>query len=474
MEYIKEYNIFNSLRNRLRKEKKKEDQKVVPKKDLFIKFSSATKSVSRNADKDYVVITTHGYNNEKEAIIGKNDDLRIEYLNYKIEGNDDYRISSWPWVMSSEGWTQIDLLCQSLEGHIIKLGIHKGVNVYIEDKNINGKVDGIYTGVFAQFSFSDDIKKGTVSKILQINGNDGRKYFRLPSQVNVIKEGAEVNLSLEFKDIIEDYLLEITESDKFIVKITPIEDQFAIVYYVEINFKNDIDLDSATFFLRNINTLKKRLDIIEKCDMSIEDLTKKGIKIKVSKQPVKENFLIKEYAFWNKDNKLGDKILKSLYLVKPKDIEYQYVSAGYSGGPKYTFNLKDFNIVCQRQSDEHDNFLQGYSVIVDGVELDISGNQARKILNKIKEIYESPKREDDDFIKKDLNIALENNEQKECEMCGEAIFGDQDVCDDCKKSQIEIETPKEKKVSFVNTVPAYPKSQQIYYESLKYGGTKRT
>ena len=173
---------------------------------------------------------------------------------------------------------------------------------------------------------------------------------------------------------------------------------------------------------------------------------------------------IKEFAFWNKDDKLGDKILKNLNLLKPEDIRYEYISGGYSGGPKYDFDLSGFHIICKRVSDEHMNFLQGYSLTVDGVELDISAVQSRKIMKKVKEIYEKPAKDDEDFIKKDLSITLEGSQS--CEMCGGIVYDDESICDDCVSSEIEIEQPKEKKEVFIDQMPSYPRSQQIYYESV--------
>lgn len=179
---------------------------------------------------------------------------------------------------------------------------------------------------------------------------------------------------------------------------------------------------------------------------------------------------IKEYAFWNKDNKLGDKILRNLSLLNPEDITYEYVSRGYSGGPKYTFHLKDFLIICKRESDEHDNFLQGYSVIVDGVKLDISGIQARKILKKVKEIYERPKKEDDEYIRKDLDISLESKmEEGLCDMCGDPVYDDNRLCLDCREGRDEIKVevePKKQNVYIPN--PGHGtiikgQSQNIYY-----------
>lgn len=462
MEYIKEYGIFDFF-------KKKKGQVAERVKDIFVRFNKSY-LVSNNVNPSKVLFVKSKGDKYRDLI--QTNDNKPEYLIVKEREDGSLYISFWGYIpshySSSSEYVCHDILIKLIDDNLSFFGICKGQSVYIEDLNANGTIVDLCYAIFAEYDVSREIREnGMISKVLVIESM-GKKYYRLPSQVTILKEVPDINLAPEFRDIIEDYLLDATESGKFTIEVIPSVENTLAVFNVSIMFSTVIDLQTASYFFSTINTLKKRLQLIDNCDISIEDLTKRGIKIKISKQPVKEGFIIKEYAFWNKDNKLGDKILKNLNLVNPKDIDYQYVSAGYSGGPVYTFNLKDFNIVCKRESDEHDNFLQGYSVIVDGVELDISGIQARKIFKKVKEIYERPKKEDDDYIRKDLGITLENNVENECEMCGEPIFNDQCICSNCmSKSEIEIEQPKEKKVVLCDGVPAYPRSQQIYHESSK-------
>lgn len=122
---------------------------------------------------------------------------------------------------------------------------------------------------------------------------------------------------------------------------------------------------------------------------------------------------IKEYAFWNKDSITAEKILKNLDDLKSSDIIKDDESS--VSVVKYSFTMKDFNISVEYDCDLFD-FLRpvGYYVVkVDGVKLDVSWNQGRKIYNKAKKIYEiddqlrqSLSAEEDEYIKKDAKISL--------------------------------------------------------------------
>lgn len=115
---------------------------------------------------------------------------------------------------------------------------------------------------------------------------------------------------------------------------------------------------------------------------------------------------IKEYAFWNKDSIISDKILKNLDELKSSDIKE--INDGMT--TKYAFNLRGFDILVDYDADTFDLGpmfgLSGYTVKIDDVKIDISWNQGRKIYNKVKKIYNQDKKEEEEHIKKDARISL--------------------------------------------------------------------
>jgi hypothetical protein len=119
-----------------------------------------------------------------------------------------------------------------------------------------------------------------------------------------------------------------------------------------------------------------------------------------------------EYAFWNKESDIAEKILKNMDLIDSSDIlvDRSKIHDIYtpSAGVIYSFKMKGFDISVTRNLPfmPPSPSIYEYEVKIDGVRLDVSWNQGRKIYNKAKKISELPKKEEEDFIKKDARISL--------------------------------------------------------------------
>jgi len=118
---------------------------------------------------------------------------------------------------------------------------------------------------------------------------------------------------------------------------------------------------------------------------------------------------IKEYAFWNKDSDIAEKILKNLDELSNSDIKK--VEDRIKN--KYVFDIKGFKISADYdaflEKDDNDlaiNPLGHYTIKVDDVKIDISWNQGRKIYNKAKRMFDSVEKEEEEHIKKDARISL--------------------------------------------------------------------
>jgi hypothetical protein len=110
-----------------------------------------------------------------------------------------------------------------------------------------------------------------------------------------------------------------------------------------------------------------------------------------------------EYAFWNKESDIAEKILKNMDLIDSSDILIDIKKNNGVQVVIYSFKIKGFDISVNL----HDFFTgPSYEVKIDGIILDVSWNQGRKIYNKAKKISELPKKEEEDFIKKDARISL--------------------------------------------------------------------
>jgi len=159
-----------------------------------------------------------------------------------------------------------------------------GMSIRIKDNKIDGRISAIHTALFCEYSISSSIREGTFARVLQIEGIDRRSYFRLVTQVEITGDISELSLSDKFEEEINDYLLDMIDSNEFDILITKDIINIGIInFFVEIKFKNKMNLDTVSLFFRNINTLEKRLSVINGYKLDIEDLNKNGIKIKIYK-----------------------------------------------------------------------------------------------------------------------------------------------------------------------------------------------
>jgi len=113
---------------------------------------------------------------------------------------------------------------------------------------------------------------------------------------------------------------------------------------------------------------------------------------------------IKEYAFWNKDSDIAQKILKNLDELKSSDIIND--ESYFFKDSKFRFNVKGFNISIRYDLNIVGSPIGHYILEVDDVKMDVSWNQGRKIYNKVKSIYSHDKKEEEEHIKKDARISL--------------------------------------------------------------------
>lgn len=159
-----------------------------------------------------------------------------------------------------------------------------GMSIRIKDNKIDGRISAIHTALFCEYPLNSSIKEGTFARVLQIEGINRRKYFRLATQVEITGDISELSLSDKFEEEINDYLLDMSDSNEFDILITKDIINIGIInFFVEIKFKNKMNLDTVSLFFRNINTLEKRLSVINGYKLDIEDLNKNGIKIKIYK-----------------------------------------------------------------------------------------------------------------------------------------------------------------------------------------------
>lgn len=487
MKYIKEYHIFDFL-----KKKKKVSSSVskdisIKKKNIFTKFSEDLISNGKEQILFYKMYSSSigSYSSSGELtpsqfVVKKSPELGYLMMGHKSDRN-YYSVWSWPVEDKDRKFVKCNL--DDLDNDLTKLNLVQGGSVKIIDNKINGYITQIWVSLFSKFNLSVDIKEsGVLSKVLEIIGLDGEKYYRLPNQVVSTDDISELSLSEVFEEEIRDYLTDIDESQKFNIVITKkIVDRVGIVnFMVEIKFKEGIEnsLETLSLFFRNINTLKKRINAINGYDFEIEDLHKRGILLKI--------FNLKKFEgiFWNKhkDNDIGDKIFKNLDNLKSSDITLS--SNGYNC-KIFNFDIQGFKIMVRsisRRSEWGTPNIIGYNVSTDGVSLDISDKKSKNIYNKVDAIYRKEEidrelerkkknKEDEDYTKKDLRISLRENMSKgECDICGEDIYTDDRICDDCKmnKDEIEFDDTKIHLEEPPQTLPAYPMSQNIYFENSQY------
>ena len=113
---------------------------------------------------------------------------------------------------------------------------------------------------------------------------------------------------------------------------------------------------------------------------------------------------IKEYAFWNKDSDIAEKILNNLNELKLSDIISD--ESYYFKNCKFLFNMKGFNVSIRYDINIVGSPLGHYILEVDGVKMSVSWNQGRKIYNRVKKIFNSAREEEEKHIKKDARVSL--------------------------------------------------------------------
>ena len=277
MKYIKEYHIFSFLKNKENKEKKKK---------LFVNFNEEI--ILPGSEK---ILFYKTYINHTDLLPSKcviNNIPTIQYLLITPEEESLKSVNSYVFSESSlgtYGYKVVGFNLDELENDLNKSNLVEGVSVKIIDNNICGYITKIWTALFADHTFNSDIRKSLLSKVIEINGIDDKKYYRLSNQVKLTNDISELGLSETFEEEIKDYLTDIDESQKFNIVITKkIIDRIGIVnFMVEIKFKDGIknNLDTISLFFRNINTLKKRINAINGYDFEIEDISKNGILLKI-------------------------------------------------------------------------------------------------------------------------------------------------------------------------------------------------
>lgn len=285
MRYIKEYSIFNFFKKKL---PKVGSHKELTLDDFVEKFDMSRVILNDKSDK-IILIKTYQV---KEVDLIEMKNFSEGFLVISKMKTDDEFVSFW----SSRPYKSMEYKCADLRTNdidkkLMDLSLLRGNYVYIDDVNKNGKIKEAHTAILAEFSFSSDIKKGMITKILEIE-YDNKTIYRFPHQVKYIVDSSKVNLSKEIHQQIEDYLLDMADSNNFDIKVVGIEKEDVINHYlIEIKIKGGIqlNLDLATEFFSNISKLKNRLNLIDSCEVEIEDLTKSGIILKVIKSAVKES-----------------------------------------------------------------------------------------------------------------------------------------------------------------------------------------
>lgn len=284
MKYIKEYSIFDIFKKKSPKVPLASALKELTFDDFKVKFDMDRVILNDKSDE---VILIKKYD-VKEKDLNRKENFREGFLVMKT---DDEFISIWTNRPKNSEYKCADLKTSDIDKKLMDLNLLKGNHVFINDIDKNGKIKEAYTAILSEFSLSSDIKKGIITKILEIDCNS-EIIYRFPHQVKHIKDESKINLSKEIHQQIEDYLLDMSESSKFDIKISGVEKEEVIDHYlIEIKIKGgmQLNLDLATEFFSNISKLKNRLKLIDGCEVEIEDLTKSSIILKVMKSVVRES-----------------------------------------------------------------------------------------------------------------------------------------------------------------------------------------
>jgi hypothetical protein len=111
-----------------------------------------------------------------------------------------------------------------------------------------------------------------------------------------------MNIEPEIELEIEDYLLDLIDSGKFIIKIDQVKNNDDILnFIVNIGFKDGLnkELENVSRFFSNISQLRKRLNGIG-LDIEVDDINKTSVKLLVYKLPIKENIYISKFENMSK------------------------------------------------------------------------------------------------------------------------------------------------------------------------------
>lgn len=296
MKYISEYHIFDFFKGKKPEEKERpvEKKKIAPKKIkssfLFKPFSGSKISVTSRPQKIlfYGLYNKSGNSLKKEDLV-LNSKPETKFL---LHNSEEKYFTLWSSLGGIREYQTIEIDTSEMDNELNSRDLIIGSSVKFDEygikSDIYGIINHIYTAIFADFEFSSDIKRGQYGKILKIEDPlNNRVYYRLMNQVELVSNIADLALSEEFEEEIGDYLMDISESKKFDIKITKRIVSIGIInFFIEIKFKDKAvnNLDTIALFFRNINTLKKRINAINEYSIDIEDLSKEGILIKVFKE----------------------------------------------------------------------------------------------------------------------------------------------------------------------------------------------
>lgn len=273
MKYIKEYKIFDFIKKR--------------NSNSFEFFTAPLKYdlVEKETQKIYHI--------SKDKMYDFNS-LKKEYFIKNAKNN---FITFWQYKISS-GYTDVNykyikLLDNDLESKLEKNNIFIGNLVYLKREKINGiikAIDDCFISKYSSFSISSfyNEKDGFITKLITIDTKEGEKYS-YANDIVVIKEVDKIKLQKSIKEIIEDYLLEMSEDNRFLIKIdNSSENDLSYLIDLEI-VKDQNNLEVISNFFKKISILRERLLLNENCDLEIEEISKSKIKIKVFRSIIKEN-----------------------------------------------------------------------------------------------------------------------------------------------------------------------------------------
>jgi hypothetical protein len=284
MKYIKEYHIFDFLK------KKKTDKLnwICDFKQDLLYLSSDLERYNHYVDResDFTsgnirALDKNPY--EKEGHLTVSDRGRVSVSRFSPNADEKlYNIDT-------------TIMDRSLK----KNGFFKGSVVYIPDLNTNGKIVEIRTDLISRYNF--DLESGKIIKVLRIIDVKGKEHYRTPKQVTLVKID-KMNIEPEIELEIEDYLLDLIDSGKFIIKIDQVKNNDDILnFIVNIGFKDGLnkELENVSRFFSNISQLRKRLNGIG-LDIEVDDINKTSVKLLVYKLPIKENIYISKFENMSK------------------------------------------------------------------------------------------------------------------------------------------------------------------------------